>query len=133
MKENNPSTIYNPINGLAESTIHDNTKQVVVILTKDRLKLELRDFRDSIEAKYQAVTFGGIAITLLIAIVTSSTKDIFGLPAAVWSAMFILACIVSSLITLCCIIKSVLSRKNRNMEQVCKKIIEPNDTTDSDT
>jgi len=67
MKTSDSSTIYNSINGLSESTIHDNTKQDVVIITKDRLKLKLGDFRDSVEDKYRAVTFGGIAITLLIA------------------------------------------------------------------
>ncbi len=132
MKTSDSSTIYNSINGLSESTIHDNTKQDVVIITKDRLKLKLGDFRDSVEDKYRAVTFGGIAITLLIAIVTSSPKDVLGLSADVWFAMFVLSFIFSLVVTICSSIKSVISRKNRNTEEVCRKIMEADDTTNSD-
>lgn len=130
MKENNPSYDYSFITGLSESDVYDNSKQKIIIISKDGLKLNLIEFKDSVEAKYMAVTSGGIAITLLVAIVTSSAKDIFGISAETWTAMFILAFILSAVITLYCVAKAVFSRKNRNIEKVCQKMMESKDTTD---
>ena len=80
MERINPRTTYR-MDWLKGNTIHDNTGQDVIIITKDRLELRLRDFRKSVEDKYKAFSFGGIALTLLVAIVTSSPNDILGLSA----------------------------------------------------
>ena len=130
MERINPRTTYR-MDWLKGNTIHDNTGQDVIIITKDRLELRLRDFRKSVEDKYKAFSFGGIALTLLVAIVTSSPNDILGLSADTWSGIFTILCIISFGITIYSGIKAFLARKNRDLEEVCRKIMESENTTNS--
>lgn len=130
MERIDPHTTYR-VDVLKGDTIHNNTNQDVIMVTKDRLELRLRDFRESAANKYKAVSFGGIAITLLVAIVTSSTNDILGISAEVWSAIFIVAEILSLFLTICSGIIAFRTRKDRDLEEVCRKIMESENTTNS--
>ena len=106
-----------------QTTVHANLRPDIICTTKDKMKLTLQAYRDAVEAKQKAATWGGITLSLLLALVTSSPKDAFGLTAEVWSAIFIVACCLGAVATLISFINLFRTRKKRNVDDVCNEIM----------
>jgi hypothetical protein len=74
-------------------TIYENTEQIVLSVTEDKLLLCLQEHERRNEHKNGWVAPAGMLITILIALVTSSFRD-FIVSGAVWHALFLLATVV---------------------------------------
>ena len=124
-----PTAVFNPQEEIAkQATIHTNLKQDIFFTTKDKLLLMLRSFQDAIEYKQQIATYGSIALTLLITLVTSETKDALGLSADVWKAVFVVAFITSIIFTIRSIYQVITTSKDRDINNICQKIMSGDDT-----
>lgn len=121
---NDSIAVLNPQDEMAkQTTIHSNLKQDIVCTTKDKLQLSLQNFRDAVDAKQKVATYGGVAISLLLSLVTSSPKDVFGLSSDVWRAIFIVCLILSALATIYSIITLFKTKKDRDIETMCQRIM----------
>ncbi len=75
-------------------TVHKSLDQEVVVTTVDKVRLCLLGNQDCLRAQRQWLTPLSLLITLLAALLATDFKD-FGLTAAVWEALFILAALAS--------------------------------------
>jgi len=124
------SAVFNPQEEIAkQTTIHTNLKQDIFFTTKDKLLLMLRSFQDAIEHKQQIATYGSLALTLIITLVTSETKDALGLSADVWKAVFIVALIFSVILTIRSIYQVHTTKKDRDINNICQKIMSGDETS----
>jgi hypothetical protein len=87
-------------------TFHDNTSQVLIRITEDKLKNYLNDFLKSYEIRFSWKFPLGFLIPIIITLITATFKAKFGLTSEMWEVVFILLLIGSiiwflkSLITL---------------------------------
>ena len=102
-----------------DSSIHANIAQDYIYVTRDKLNLILQDFKEAIAATQRIGTYMGIVLTILLALVTSSTKNFLWFSAETWYAIFILLLIYFSYRLIASVITSVRKRKNRNIDEVC--------------
>ena len=124
MANNNSSAVLNPQAEMAkQTTIHSNLKQDIICTTKDKLHLSLQSFQGAIEAKQKVATYGGIALSLLLTLVTSSTNDMFGLSADVWRAIFCVLFVISAIATIRSSIAVFKTSKDRDIDEICRKIM----------
>lgn len=121
MDEVNKYTINKEIleKAFDDSSIHANIAQDYIYVTRDKLNLILQDFKEAIAATQRIGTYMGIVLTILLALVTSSTKNFLWFSAETWYAIFILLLIYFSYRLLSSVITSVRKRKNRNIDDVC--------------
>jgi hypothetical protein len=77
------------------SEVHLNVSQEVIITTEDKIRICLSEHLKQMEKKRGWIAPSGILIAIVVALVTSTFKDKFGLDAATWRAIFILSGIVS--------------------------------------
>lgn len=118
------SAVLNPQDEMAkQTTIHSNLKQDIVCTTKDKLHLSLQNFRDAVDAKQKVATYGGITISLLLSLVTSTPKDTFGLSSDVWHAIFIVCFLLSIAATIYSIVTRCKTKKDRDIEEMCNRIM----------
>jgi hypothetical protein len=83
-------------------TIYNNTAQEVIIITADKVKLCLTDNWRLIEQQYDWHTPLGIGLALLLTLLTTSFRDVYGLSKETWQALCVLglgACVVWLLIS----------------------------------
>jgi hypothetical protein len=80
------------------STVHMNLAQEIIVISSDRIKLCLQDYKRIIESGITWVAPAGILITVLTALVTTASyKSFLGLNAKVWETIFIvglISCII---------------------------------------
>ena len=100
------------------SAVHGNMAQEFIIINIDKLKLIIRNHADAIERKNSWIAPLGVFLTLVLSILTTDFKDWF-LKANVWSAIFIIAAILSFgwLIR-----ESIAAYKATSIEDLVKKI-----------
>ena len=98
MDEVNKYTINKEIleKAFDDSSIHANIAQDYIYVTRDKLNLILQDFKEAIAATQRIGTYMGIVLTILLALVTSSTKNFLWFSAETWYAIFILLLIYFS-------------------------------------
>ena len=91
MDEVNKYTINKEIleKAFDDSSIHANIAQDYIYVTRDKLNLILQDFKEAIAATQRIGTYMGIVLTILLALVTSSTKNFLWFSAETWYAIFI--------------------------------------------
>ena len=124
MENDKKPVIINPeLDMTSQMTVHSNLRQDIICTTKDKLQLSLQSFQSAIEAKQEIFTYGGIFLSLLITQITSSAKDAFGLTAEVWNAIIIVALFLSGIATACSLVKFLSIAKNRDIDEICKKIM----------
>jgi LPS O-antigen subunit length determinant protein (WzzB/FepE family) len=108
-----------------EDNFYHNTKQDIIIITQDRIKIILTEYIAQIEKKKEWISWIGTAITLLIVLVTTDTKNIFGLSASVWTAVFI----ISFLVVLFCTLKAIFvafKSKTYTIDSIIREMKKPN-------
>lgn len=71
-------------------THYVRTKCNTFTITEDKLKLRLKDFKKSLENKNSIFCYGGMIITIFIALITSSFND-FILSKEIWKAIFVVS------------------------------------------
>jgi len=95
-----------------------NTGQRIIATTEDKLRLQLMLNRDDIQSREKWIAPFGVALTLLLTLITTDFHD-FGLAAAVWHAIFI----ISLLLAIFWLIRTLVQRpKRQSIEQFISKI-----------
>lgn len=74
--------------GLKQSAVHVNLGQQMIILTEDRLRLELNELSDSTRHRQGWRAPAGMLITEVAVFVTSSFHDAIGISGQQWQALF---------------------------------------------
>ncbi|WP_223524944.1 hypothetical protein [Pseudomonas sp. A-B-26] len=93
MSEAPPKLVH--VNSTVEiDEVHDRTAQEVIIITSDKLELELEFHIRSLAASKQWQSPLSLLIGVVVIFCTSNFKDAFGLKAEVWSAVFFVAGII---------------------------------------
>jgi hypothetical protein len=72
------------------SQVHRNTNQEVIQITDDKLRLILKDHLHKMERRKDWIAPLGVLIAVISVFVSASFKDALGLPAATWSAIFVI-------------------------------------------
>lgn len=118
------SAVLNPNLEMAkQTTVYTNLKQDIVCTTKDKLQLALQDYQEALKAKQKIGTYGGVFLSLLLSVVTSTPQDFLKVSADIWSAIFLLGLFISGCITLVSIAKYYKIREDSNIDFMCQKIM----------
>lgn len=126
----NGSAVLNPHLEMAkQTTVHSNLKQDIICTTNDKLQLALRDYEEALKAKQEVATCGGVFLTLLISIVTSTPQDFLKISADIWSAVFILGLFISGAVTIRALVRFYKKKNNCSIDAVCQKIMDGKDST----
>ena len=102
-------------------TVYKNISQDVAVISVDKLELILNDYDNRMKKNKNWQELLAYIISLLLAMLTSSFKDTFGVHKEYWTALFCMILIVSLILLL---ITSVNSYKNRkyNIKSVINRI-----------
>ena len=123
------SAVINPQLEMAkQTTIHSNLRQEIICTTKDKMNLAIQGYRDAIEAKQKVATWGGVSLSLLLSLVTASTRDVLGFTAEEWKAIFVIALILSVIAMGNALIRLWKTRKERSIDTLCQRIMSGSDT-----
>ena len=100
----------------------DNTKQVLIIVTQDRLKLKLHEYKECYSILANWTVPLGICLSLMLSFFGSDYKDAFGLNKNVIEACVVICMLISGLWLAYAIIISIINRKKKNIDELIKKI-----------
>lgn len=75
--------------------VHSNLSQEVIQITDDKLRLVLDDHLRKLEDRRSWIGPFGVFLAVLTVFCSSEFKVAFGVPAAVWQAIFIIVGVVS--------------------------------------
>lgn len=92
------ATIKEAIEALVKgSPVHANVSQEFIFITTDRLKLNLIAHKEVLQTKQAWAVPLAILVPIALTLATvSSYRTFFGIPSAVWEAIFIIAAVWSA-------------------------------------
>lgn len=70
------------------SRVHQNVTQELVVVTEDKIRICLSNYKDRIGSKRAWIAPLGILLTIIIAFPTTDFKEQFEIPASTWQAFF---------------------------------------------
>jgi undecaprenyl pyrophosphate phosphatase UppP len=95
---NNGSVKFDKVDVLS---VHTNTTQTLINITEDRLRLKLIDYEEVNSARRRYEFPLGVLIALVPTLLTASEfRNVFGLKADTWQALFVIATILSGVAVL---------------------------------
>jgi hypothetical protein len=98
------------------SKVHFNVDQETIIITEDKIRLCMHQHLGRVEARREWIAPTGVLITLLIIFPTTTFKD-FIFTAAVWTAIFVIA----TLITFAWLIRAIIrARRAPSVEDIVR-------------
>ena len=71
-----------------KSKVHLNLQQDMIVVTEDRLRLDLNDFSNSIRIRHEWQVPAGMLITEVATFLTASFHDALGVSGEQWQALF---------------------------------------------
>ena len=101
-------------------TLYQNTKQEIIAINEDKLRLILKDYEDSIKVNADWQTPLGLFVSILITLLTADFHDFLGLKKAVWQAIFVIV-LFCSLYLLIVRGYNAFNKKKINVEDVVKQ------------
>lgn len=101
-------------------TLYQNTKQEIIAINEDKLRLILKDYEDSIKVNTDWQTPLGLFVTILTTLLTADFHDFLGLAKAVWQAIFVLV-LAFSLYLLITRVCNACNKKKVNIDDVVKQ------------
>lgn len=78
-------TVPIPISGIST-----NTENHLINVTEDKLRLIFRDDRESVESSKAWIPSASVALSLIVSMVTTDFKSIYGLSADQWKTAFVI-------------------------------------------
>lgn len=78
------------------SQVFSNVSQEIILLTEDKIRLALLHHLSIMEQRRSWIAPLGILLTILIVFPTTAFQHFFGLSAATWQAIFVIACLASA-------------------------------------
>lgn len=107
-------------NLISESNIHINTSQEVIITTEDKIRLYLQKHLDNMTKKNTWQTPAGIALTILITLITTDFKGFWFIKPDTWFGMFLCFLFVFATISIASFLK--FRKSDSSIEEVVKDI-----------
>lgn len=131
MKERKEATMAgnSQIDLNSECVNYNNVSQGLIHITEDKLKVILLEHRDKNNQFYSWTTPFGIFVSCLLATITSTFENTWGIPASTWEAMFIMCTVGTGIWSLGAGINAFRHRKGRATDDLIDKI--KNNKTDS--
>jgi len=105
--------------GLHQSAVHVNLGQQMIILTEDRLRLDLNELSDSTKHRREWHAPAGMLITEIAAFVTSSFHDTIGVSGQQWEALFLALIVVTMFWLLAALVRG---RRASSAESLIEKL-----------
>jgi len=105
--------------GLKQSAVHVNLGQEMMVLTEDRLRLELNELSDSAKHRQSWHAPAGVLMTEVAAFVTSSFHDTIGISGQQWQAFF-RALIIATVIWL--LVALVRGRRSSSADSLIERL-----------
>lgn len=90
-----------------DTKVHINLGQDAIVITEDKVRLVLMTHLRKLETKRRWIAPLGLLVAIVTAFATANFKDAFGLKAATWEAIFILAGVASLIWTVVAIVISI--------------------------
>src|SRR5437762_161242 len=81
--------------GIKQSAVHINLGQQMIIVTEDRLRLDLNEFSESTKHRQKWHAPAGMLMTEIAASVTPSFHETIGISGPQWEALFRLLMVVT--------------------------------------
>ena len=100
----------------------DNTHQVFIRVSQDRLKLKLHEYRDYFSNLSNWTLPLGIFLSLSLSILSSDYKEAFGLEKSDVKAIVVVSLIISGSWLIYAIIKSIVNYKAKSIDDLIEKI-----------
>lgn len=98
--------------------LHNNLSQEIFSITKDKLKLTLRDYKNNIKSEYSWIGPFGIALTSITTLVTADfNKNFLGLDYSSWKTIFTLIFLVSLIFGLTNLIKFLILKFQKKLDE----------------
>lgn len=106
----------------SECVNYTNVSQGIIHITEDKLKVILLEYKEKNYQFYSWTTPLGIFASCLLATITASFTDIWGLTGNTWKAIFILCTLITAIWLLYTVICAIKNRKGRKIEDLIKNI-----------
>lgn len=101
-------------------TLYQNTKQEIIAINEDKLRLILKDYEDSFKVNTDWQTPLGLFVTILTTLLTADFHDFLGLAKAVWQAIFVIV-LGFSLYLLITRVCNASKKKKASIDEVVKQ------------
>jgi hypothetical protein len=104
------------------SSVHTNVGNDFVLISSDKIRICLRDYKIAVKAQSDWLTPLGIFLTLLATLVSADFKKFLGINPDVWKAAFLLGtifCFIWLIYSGCLAIKS---HKSSDIEHVIERM-----------
>lgn len=99
-----------------------NTDQSLILITEDKLRVILYEHRDKNNQFYSWTTPLGVFVSCLLATITSTFGNTWGIPASTWEAMFIMCTVGTGIWSLGAGINAFRHRKGRATDDLIDTI-----------
>lgn len=112
----------NPFGLNSECVNYYNTDQSLIHITEDKLRVILYEHKEKNKQFYSWTTPLGIFVSCLLATITSTFGNTWGIPASTWEAMFILCTVGTGIWSLGTGINAFRHRKGRATDDLIDTI-----------
>lgn len=112
-------TLPNPFDDVE---FHDNTSQVLIRITEDKLKNYLNEHLSKTPIKRAWIPPFGLILTFITTLATTDFKSAFYLSAANWKSLFILGLIASIIWAIVNVIRWLIYRKELSIDHLLNQI-----------
>lgn len=99
-----------------------NTDQSLIHITEDKLRVILYEHKEKNNQFYSWTTPLGIFVSCLLATITSTFGDIWGIPASTWEAIFIICTVGTGIWFIYAGICALCNIKGRKIDDLIEKI-----------
>lgn len=101
---------------------YTNINQGFIHITEDKLKVILLEHLDKNSQFYSWTTPLGIFVSCLLATITSTFEDMWGIPASTWDAIFIICTVGTGIWFIYAGICALCNIKGRKIDDLIEKI-----------
>jgi hypothetical protein len=105
-------------------SMYQNVSQELIAVTADKVRLCLRDYKDSLKARDKWIAPAGILATLLTTLATTEFKAFFGLEAAGVKALYVLTAILCAIWLCVSLVRLLQASRSDDVESIVLELKE---------
>lgn len=107
--------------------IHKNLTQDVLVITEDKMKLTLLEYKNILSAGAEWFSASTTVLSFLAALLLTNFKDVGPLTAETWQAIYFMFFVISLARFINVLYKMFRNRKKANVDYVIRKLRQSND------